>query len=100
MALSELGLRPLGAFFTDRSIASLSSGQAAGTSSIIGANANRTALKIVPPVDCTLLISSSVATGIPLFGGVSNDLSGSDCPTNTLYLRGLTTGAAVSIWEA
>lgn len=100
MALSELGLRPLGSGFTDASITSLSAGQAAGTTAILPANPSRTALKLVPPADCTLTIGSALTTGIPLYGGVSNDLTGGDCPTNQLFVRGLSAGAALTMWES
>lgn len=85
--------------FTDQSVASLSAGQAAGTTEILAANANRKAVKVGPPADCTLKIGTSGA-GIPLFGGVANEFSGGDCPTNALYVTGLSAGVAVTVWEA
>jgi hypothetical protein len=89
-----------GALFTDRSISSLSANQAAGTEAVLPGNADRIALKIVPPADCRLGITSGAATGTPLYGGVENTFDGLGCPTNALYIGGLTTGAAVLIWEA
>lgn len=100
MAFEELRMGAAGSNFASQSIASLSAGQAAGTSAILAANANRTAIKIVPPADCTLAIASGASVGIPLFGGVANEFSGGDCPTNALYVTGLTAGAAITIWEA
>lgn len=100
MALSELGLRPLGSGFTDASIPSLSAGQAAGTTAILAANTSRTALKIVPPADCTLTISAASTVGIPLYGGVENTFEGGSCPTNDLFVRGLSVSAALTIWES
>lgn len=85
--------------FADQSVTSLSAAQAAGTDPVLPVNVNRKALKIVPPSDCTLKIGTSGA-GIPLFGGVPNEFSGGDCPTNALYITGLSTGVAVTIWEA
>jgi len=81
------------------SIASLSAGQAAGTTAILPAKARR-ALKIVPPVDCTLTLAADQTAGIPLYGGVSNELTGGDCPTNQLFVRGLSAGATLTLWEA
>lgn len=100
MALTELGLRPLGSAFADQSITSLSSGQAAGTSTVLAANTDRTALKIVPPIDCFLAVASGQTTGIPLYGEIENTFEGNGCPTNALYIVGLTAAAAVLIWES
>lgn len=88
-------------FVSTPSIASLSSGQAAGTTAILAANPDRTAIKIVPPADCLLRVTSggSGVGGIPLFGGVPNEFSGHDCPMGALYITGLATGAALTIWE-
>lgn len=99
MAFEELRMGAAGSAFTDRSVGSLSAGQAAGTAEILAANPNRKALKIVPPADCTLKISNGGA-GIPMFGGVANEFSGGDCPTNALYVTGLSVGVAVAVWEA
>jgi len=99
MAFEELRMGAAGSAFTNQSVASLSAGQAAGTTEILAANANRKALKIVPPADCTLRIGATGA-GIPLFGGVANEFSGGDCPTNALFVTGLTAGVAVTVWEA
>lgn len=100
MALNELGLRPLGSDFTDQSVASLSTDQAAGTAAILTENLSRTALKIVPPADCTLTISAASTVGVPLYGGVENTFEGNGCPTNDLFVRGLTASVALLIWEA
>ncbi|PHP21359.1 hypothetical protein CG471_01970 [Sphingobium sp. IP1] len=89
-----------GSQYTDVSVASLSAGQAAGTTSVIAANAARKGIKIIPPSDCILKIVSGATGGVPLFGGVANDFSGPECPINALYLSGLLLGAAVTIWEA
>ena len=89
------------AFSSAPSIASLSANQAAGTAAVLAANDSRTAIKIVPPVDCLLRVVSggSGVGGIPLFGGVSNDFSGHDCPMGALYVTGLSAGTALTIWE-
>ncbi len=88
-------------FASTSSIPSLTANQAAGTAPILAANPNRTAIKIVPPADCLLRVVSggSGVGGIPLFGGVPNDFSGQDCPMGALYITGLATGAALTIWE-
>lgn len=88
-------------FSSAASIASMSAGQAAGTATILAANDDRTAIKIVPPSDCFLRVVSggSGVGGIPLFGGVPNEFSGHDCPMGALYITGLATGAALTIWE-
>lgn len=99
MAFEELRMGSAGAAFTNQSVSALTSQQAAGSSSVLPVNVNRKALKIVPPSDCTLKIGTSGA-GIPLFAGVPNEFSGGDCPTNELYITGLSTGVAVTIWEA
>lgn len=89
----------VGSLFVDQSITSLSSGQAAGTSSVLAIKTDRKSLKIVPAADCTLKLGTS-GLGIPLFAGVANEFSGGNCPTNALYITGLTVGASVTIWEA
>ena len=88
-------------FSSAASIPALSAGQADGTAPILAANDDRTAIKIVPPADCFLRVVSggSGVGGIPLFGGVSNDFSGHDCPMGALYITGLSAGAALTIWE-
>lgn len=82
--------------YTDRSVASLSSGQAAGTSSVIAANAIRRNVKIVPPADCTVRLAPGGAGGIPIFAGVANDIP----LANALFVTGLAAGAALTILEA
>lgn len=89
-----------GLAWADVSIAALSAGQAAGTSTVRGASATRKALMINPPADCLLKISTAAGSGgWPLFGGVPNTIIGQACPTNALYITGLATGQAVGIWE-
>jgi hypothetical protein len=89
-----------GLAYTDVSVPALSSQQASGAASICAANLDRRVIKVIPPLDCTLTISATSAGGVPLYGGVSNELSGANCPTNALYIRGLNTGAALTIWES
>jgi hypothetical protein len=88
-----------GVSFGDASVASLTAGQAAGTSIVLAANTARSALKIVPPADCYLAVAPGKTAGIPLYGGVQNTFEGNGCPTNALYLIGLSPGGAVMIWE-
>lgn len=88
--------------FADVSVASLSAGQAAGTTTVLAANASRKALMVNPPADCTLLIASAAGStqGYPLFGNVPNTITGQECPTNALYVYGLSAANALTIWEA
>lgn len=94
------GVQP-GLEWVDVTIASLSSGQAAGVAAVLSGNADRKGLMINPPVDCLLKIATADdAGGWPLYGGVPNSIVGQSCPTNALYLTGLSAGQAVAIWEA
>lgn len=90
------------AAYVDRTVASLSAGQAAGTSVVLAANPARRGLMINPPIDCTLLISAASGTprGWPLFANVPNTIVGQECPTNDIYIYGLTAGQVLAIWEA
>lgn len=81
--------------YLDRSVASYSA-----ATPVLTSNASRRALKIVPPADCLLTLSSGAAMGLPLYGGVDNTLEGNECPENTLYITGLTAGVSILIWEA
>lgn len=96
---SPIVSRAPGTLYTDVSVASLSAGQAAGTSTIIAANANRKSLMVNPPADCFLAISSGATAGWPLFAGVPNIITGQECPTNALYVDGLTAATALTVWE-
>ena len=98
-ALTTLTTQPIGTALTDQSVASLSSGQAAGTSTVIAANTSRHVLVIVPPADCTLTLTSGSTRGIPLIGGLPNTFSGAEVPTNALYVSGLTAGQTLVILE-
>jgi len=82
-------------FYTDYSIVTLTSGQAAGTDPVIGINSARKALQIQPPSNCTLLLAANSPTGTALIGGVPNEFIG----TNPLWISGLTTGAKLVVWE-
>lgn len=86
--------------FRDVSVASVSAAQAAGTATVVDVNRARVALVIVPPVDCLLKLSAAGSSGLPLYGGVPNSFVGEECPTNPLYISGLSVGQAVTIWEA
>lgn len=92
----------LNAPFTDVSVASLSAGQAAGTTAVITANAARRAIAITPAADGRLYIASSAGAGFywPLYAGVTRMLSGADCPTNALFVTGQTAAAALPMAEA
>lgn len=84
----------------DVSIASISSTQASATDPVLASNVDRRVLMINPLADCTLRITAGAGRGWPLYGGVPNSISGEECPTNALYISGLATGAALTIWEA
>lgn len=90
-------------FSSDKSIAALSTAQATGTNPVVTVTDGmvRKSLKIIPPTDCLLRLVSagSGVGGVPLFGGIANEFSGPDCPAGPLYITGLPTGAALTIWE-
>lgn len=88
-----------GLLYTDVSITSLSAQQASGTAVVRAANPDRRALKIVPPADCTLTIASASTVGIPLYADVENTFEGASCPTNDLFVRGLSVSAVLIVWE-
>lgn len=83
----------VGLSYTSASIASLTANQAAGTDSILAANAARKALVINPPANCGLSLTAGGPVIWPLFANVPNSFSGQDCPTGALYL---TTGLAAA----
>jgi hypothetical protein len=87
--------------FVDVSVASLSAGQAAGTASVIAANANRRVFAITPTNDGRLYIATAAGNGFywPLYAGVTRVLSGVDCPTNALFVTGQTAGTALPMAE-
>jgi hypothetical protein len=78
----------------------LTAGQAAGTDPVVAQRLSRQALKIIPPTDCQMAVMTGQTAGEPIFGGVANPFLQDECPTNAIYLIGLTTGAVVQIWEA
>lgn len=105
MALNELAMVAAASNYIPRGTAgvvTLTSGQAAGTDPVVGQliTGGRSAVKIVPPADCKMAITASATAGIPLYGGVENKFVGSSCPTNPLYIIGLSAGALVLVWEA
>lgn len=83
------------AFYADRSVSSY-----AAATPVVAENSSRRILKIVPPADCLLTLTSGAAFGEPLYGGVANTFEGNECPANALYITGLTAGVAITIWEA
>lgn len=85
--------------YVDKSIASLSAGQAAGTTAILPEVGMRTSLVIQPPADCYLSITSGLTTGYKLFGGVPNMIAQGACPRNQLFISGLSAAVRVEIWE-
>lgn len=97
--LTGLPLGGGGLTYTDVSVGSLSAGQAAGTATVIAANASRKALMINPPADCILTIASAATKGWPLFANVPNTITGQECPTNGLYVYGLSAAASLTMWE-
>lgn len=99
---SPVNVAPTSLSYTDVSVASLSTAQAAGTAAVLNPNAIRRALVIVPPADCTLrLASTSLGSGgMPLYGAIPNVFIGGECPSNAIFITGLATGQSVVIWEA
>lgn len=85
--------------YTDKSVASLSAGQAAGTLAVLAANPNRRALMINPSADCQLTIGAGATRGWKLFGNLPNTITGQECPADDIFIIGLTAGATVTIWE-
>jgi hypothetical protein len=92
----QVSLAQIAPLYTDVSVASLSAGQAAGTTAVIAANPNRELVKIVPPADCVVRITSGGVGGIPIFADVANDIP----LANALFITGLAAGDAVTILEA
>lgn len=90
-----------GTLFSDVSIASLSVGQAAGTSPILNANPNRRQFTITPGQDGGLYVAAASAGKFfwPLNAGLTLSLSGSDCPTNALYVSGQAANSALLMVE-
>lgn len=90
-----------GTGFADVSVAALSAARAAGTTSVIVANANRRVFAITPAADGRLYIASAAGNGFywPLYAGVTRVLSGADCPTNALFVTGQTAGTALPMAE-
>lgn len=87
--------------YLDKSITSLSSGQAAGTTAVIPANPRRKLFAITPVSDGGLYLAS-FATGkffFPLYAGVTKLLTGPDCPTNAMFVTGQAQGAALPMAE-
>jgi len=79
----------------------LSATQAAGTASVIAANANRRVFAITPTNDGRLYTASAAGNAFywPLYAGVTRVLSGADCPTNALFVTGQTAATALPMAE-
>jgi hypothetical protein len=97
---TEIDAMPLATLYTDVSITSLTSAQAAGTDPILPQDVARKALKIQPSSNCILSITSGSSVGITLVAGFPNDFSAGECPANALYVKGLAAGTALTIWKA
>lgn len=82
--------------YSNASIVTLTTSQATGIDPIIAQDTGRRGLKIQPPANCLLLLSSASATGIQLVGGFPNGFDGG----NALYVSGLSTGDTLVIWTA
>jgi len=96
---------PVGLGFITATVNALSAAQAgvnkaAGTAAILPAEPSRRAIKIVPPVDCFYAIEPGATSGMPLYGEICNSFEGPECPTNALYIGGLSANAKVVIWKA
>lgn len=86
--------------FYSASPVELDADQAAGTKAIVERRDSRQALKIIPPADCQMAVTSGQTMGEPVYGGVVNSFLGSECPVNPIFLIGLSAGDTVQIWEA
>lgn len=92
-----------------RTPVALSAAQAAGTSPVLAANPNRTVLVIgnIQATDARVDVAdTSGGFGLPLpqkstlmFGGSGNAYSPS-CPTDAIYVGGLSAGDKLTFWEA
>lgn len=86
-----------GATFSDRSITALSTGQAAGTSPVLPANARRRAVIVKASKVCSFSFRSGETEG--MIDGPAFERHGAACPTNALYVHDLTTSDALRIEE-
>lgn len=84
--------------YVDQSVASLTVGQAAGTSTILAANSARKVLMVNPTSNCALTVASGATTGWPLFANIPNVID-HGVPASALYVYGLSAGAVLTIWE-
>jgi hypothetical protein len=93
--------RAPGTAFADRSVPVISASQAAGTASVLPANASRKVLALTPVADGRLYIASAAGGGFywPLYAGVTKSLTGAECPTNALFVTGQPAGATLAIAE-
>lgn len=103
MATYGYPFRDVGQAFADVSVASLSAGQAAGTSPVIAANPNRTGITITPNADGRVYFSGDATADGPyfqLYAGVTMTRVGGECPTGALYVTGQTVSTKLRIGEA
>lgn len=87
---TQVALAQLGQAFTDVS-ATLSAGQAAGTTAALGANPNRTGIAITPNADGRVYFTGSATADGPyfqLYAGVTFMRVGGECPTGALFVTG------------
>lgn len=92
-----------------RTDVSLSAGQAAGTSAVVTSNPNRTTLIIGNLSANAGRVNLADASGgygmpIPALGVMAFGMTGYNytpgCPTEAVFVGGLSAGDKVSIWEA
>jgi hypothetical protein len=86
--------------FVDKSIASLTPNQAAGVDPILAANTSRHSVLITPPRDAQLSITPQATTGRKLYANLPDTISGVGCPSNALYVTGLSAGDSIVLWES
>ena len=96
----ELMAGNLGANQVDRTVVALTAAQAAGTDPVLLTNPERRSLTLLPSADCRLALSAGATRGLPLSSTAINRFTGAGCPTNALYVIGLSSGSALIIWEA
>jgi hypothetical protein len=108
VSLAAAGTNSTALPYVDKSVASLSATQAAGTDLVLAANPRRRAISIIPTVDSRLYYTGNkTADGpyFPMYGGVSFQRSGLECPAGDLYVTAgdgsaLVTGSKLRIAEA
>jgi len=86
-----------GVTFSNRSLGSLTTAQAAGTDPILAANSNRRSLIVKTTKQCSFSFHTGESEG--MIDGPAFERSGPACPRNALYVHGLSAGDTIRIEE-